>query len=96
MPPYNQKTIAAAIEKTPPAAPKVAKTPPTEPTPTSSRGPYTTVSESKKSTFVPNDKLPEDASEMEKAGHQAKIDDVMKKAKLLKALKEAQEKEAGS
>tara|TARA_R110002126_G_scaffold18233_2_gene69938 strand:- start:72 stop:275 length:204 start_codon:yes stop_codon:yes gene_type:complete len=62
----------------------------------SSRGPYTTVSESKKSTFVPNDKLPEDASEMEKARRQANIDDAVSKSKLLKALREAQEKEAGS
>ena len=50
----------------------------------SSRGPYTTVSESKKSTFVPNDKLPEDASEMEKARRQANIDDAVSKSKLLR------------
>ena len=62
----------------------------------SSRGPYTTVSESKKSTFVSNSELPKDATEMEKARHQAKIDDAMKKSKLLRALEEEKEKEAGS
>tara|TARA_R110002051_G_scaffold317630_1_gene399013 strand:- start:4635 stop:4853 length:219 start_codon:yes stop_codon:yes gene_type:complete len=66
----------------------------------SSRGPYTPVSESKKkdsgkSSFEPNEELPKDASDMEKAKAQAKRDDAMKNSKLLQALeKEKEEKGA--
>tara|TARA_R110000851_G_scaffold142926_1_gene281738 strand:- start:1953 stop:2273 length:321 start_codon:yes stop_codon:yes gene_type:complete len=45
-----------------------------------------------KSTFVPNDKLPKNASKMEQAAYQAKIDD----AKAAKAAAEQAAKEAAA
>jgi len=51
-------------------------------------GSYKPVSEEKKSTFKPNDELPEDASLMEKAKREAKKEDVMRKSAVLSALKD--------
>lgn len=45
------------------------------------------------STFKPNEKLPDDASAMDKAKAQAKKDEVEKRSALLKAMKENNESE---
>ena len=50
--------------------------------------PGQTATEAKKSTFKPNEELPEDASLMEKAKREAKKEDVIRKSAVLSALKD--------
>lgn len=58
----------------------------------SQKKPGQTATEANKSTFKPNDELPEDASLMDKAKREAKKEDVIRKSKVLSALKDDETK----